>query len=563
MANNIWDNSDADNDGFVAANWSLGNVPTTGDTMQFTEAGVGVDDNCAFAGGAAIACDDIEVVSDYNGAIDLGTSDATFDPVAGTDGVVLNGGAGGSFLMGTGTMTINDGTFDNKDQTGFDAETSTLVMTGVGTIITDNAGDLNNVTIAAGATVTVDSATNFLDVGDLLNVAGDLILDSAIARTVSGDLTVQSGVEISAAGSGSVILSTPPNGSGISQMDGTISASVLVLGPVPGTVIAPSLLYTGGFKFANTGIIDQTMELSNGAYGCGSFEIETGGTGDFTLDNSVNGPTSITVTSLIVDADSSGDVIIDDTGGTQWVINGNVVDERSSTGDLVYTPGGFAYSGENFIDGVTWTTTEAALQVLAFPRNRVTATAITRDETTLHSLDRGAGNIVDPSRESFTTKVISASASGQLAVWAVANTLDDLTSGADADDLGAALYWSGDDTLVLKNFNGDATDSSITLNTDTNYFLDVDRAGGVLRAFIFDDEAKQGGDLVDALSVAMSAADALRYLFAIASFDDDDAGENSTVHVEGFTIESVSAEDFIAMSRRRTRWEKMTTRHRF
>ena len=63
--NNIWDNSDGDNDGNVAANWSLNRVPTIGDIAYFRGTGGDEDADCNFSGN--LTCDGINVTSDYSG----------------------------------------------------------------------------------------------------------------------------------------------------------------------------------------------------------------------------------------------------------------------------------------------------------------------------------------------------------------------------------------------------------------------------------------------------------------------------------------------------------------
>ena len=69
MADNIWDNSDADNDGNVAANWSLNQVPTGTDVAVF-DSGT-TDASCLFSG--AISCAGMRFDNAYAGTVDAAT----------------------------------------------------------------------------------------------------------------------------------------------------------------------------------------------------------------------------------------------------------------------------------------------------------------------------------------------------------------------------------------------------------------------------------------------------------------------------------------------------------
>ncbi len=176
MAANNWDNSTADGLANTAANWSLGNVPTGTDVATFLDAVSST--NCLFD--VSISCAGIDVKLTYSGDVDMATfnlttsSDMTFD-------------GSGIFDCGTGTLTCS-GNFDNKDQTTWTRGASTVVMDGTGkTIIGSSAKDLFNLTIAAGATITLDASTSLF-----LDVFGDLDIQSGATLTLNESLQMRS-----------------------------------------------------------------------------------------------------------------------------------------------------------------------------------------------------------------------------------------------------------------------------------------------------------------------------------------------------------------------------------
>ena len=144
MADNIWDNSDADNDGNVAANWSLGWVPKAGDVAVFDHNTT--DDNCTFSG--AITCDGMRFDNAYAGTVDA----ATYDITLGTSGLDCTGGGSATLDLGSGTWTLNGGTWDMRQLDTLTKGSSTVECTGTCVIKGKGTTDFNNWTIASGTT---------------------------------------------------------------------------------------------------------------------------------------------------------------------------------------------------------------------------------------------------------------------------------------------------------------------------------------------------------------------------------------------------------------------------
>ena len=123
---NPFDNSDADNDGDIPANWDLGHVPTGTEVATFSATLPGVDDNCTFTAG--LIAGGVNVVNDYTADLDLAGGTYTLTPDVSTEGFICDGS--GEVDLGSATINLTSGTFDGSDQTTWVYATSTLVCTG-------------------------------------------------------------------------------------------------------------------------------------------------------------------------------------------------------------------------------------------------------------------------------------------------------------------------------------------------------------------------------------------------------------------------------------------------
>jgi hypothetical protein len=91
---------------------------------------------------------------------------------------------------------------------------------------------------------------------------------------------------------------------------------------------------------------DAVLTLSSGSYAFASFELEATAAGNILLDNSA--VTSIATGNLTIDLRSTGTVTINDGTTTDWIITGDVIDQRdfdlftwnkSANGTLTYGGG--------------------------------------------------------------------------------------------------------------------------------------------------------------------------------------------------------------------------------
>lgn len=310
----------------VAANWSTAgsggapgaSVPGTGNEVLFDGNG---NNPCTLSANWTVQ--NLTTVAGYTAKLDLATFNTPFD--AGGS-VTLDGG--GEFDMGTGTMTVTN--FDNKDQATFTRGASTLVMAGTGTIIGNLNNDLHKLTIAASATIELSSSTTgSLDVVDRIDVLGQLTISDELR--VFEQITVQAGGSVIGTGTLAVIGGAAD---GVTLLDGAISAPVEMRNNATGIrLIAGS--YTGAVKLRRTVGTDFSLELdAAGIYVFGSLEFEVSGAGNYTLDNSANGPASIRVIGAFTrDIQSTGSIIIDDSGqDVAWILEGGKVEAGAGGG---------------------------------------------------------------------------------------------------------------------------------------------------------------------------------------------------------------------------------------
>ena len=342
MAPNIWDNSDADNDGNNANNWSLGNVPQAGDVATFDNTS---DDNCTFSGN--ITCDGLSAEAGYDGNIDFGDS---MTHAYGASGLVFD--HAGDVDMGTGTgHTITDGPFDYLHVGGtFTSATSTVTLEGVCELVGSTNDYLNNLTIAGGATVTDGVGSGWVGTSGVMTINGSVDLTSQMLRVTTNGTIVLGG---SAVVSSTLLLWILQSGAGITSNAGaTVTGTVQVYAPKSGAVIAPGtyshlLIYLNG-----------TWIASAGSYTFSSAEFaNNSGSVDTVIDLSSNNATVAINGNLVIDLDNSSDIILD-ASSNPLTVQGDIIDEITGGGTLVADGQDLTFTGTNAQDvdlmGATW-----------------------------------------------------------------------------------------------------------------------------------------------------------------------------------------------------------------
>ncbi len=201
MADNYW-TAAIDSDGAKTGNWSLARVPTTGDTAKLSASGGGADTTCTL--GVSIACDAIEVASDFTQTLDLNGYNIT------TTGNQLYQGAG--TVTGTGTLACG-GDFDHFDLIKDGTWTGTnidLVLDGTGknwttyyaglvrTVVIDGSITLVAVKVSDGIRGEIKPPNDgtvglTINEGKSLTITAGDDLRSWYKSAINGTLTINSG----------------------------------------------------------------------------------------------------------------------------------------------------------------------------------------------------------------------------------------------------------------------------------------------------------------------------------------------------------------------------------
>ena len=419
-ANNIWDNSDADNDGNVAANWSLGWVPKAGDVAYYDNTS---DTNCTFSGN--ITCDGINATAAYSGNIDLGAGDF----VIGSDGVILD--HTGDLDWGTGTLGITGGDLDFVDVGGtLTMGTLGITLNGAGDLMIQNNAHLYDLTIANAATITVPvGASANLYVDNDMKVYGSLSIgiDEAVYMYRTGSLQLYSTGTITGAGQYGIYQPNSGKGLTVFQVGGTLDvAEFICVANHADAVWAAGTFGSALTEFQNP-VTGASIKFQNALYTFeGNLEFSNGQNGvDLTLSNTTNVPTIIVEGDLIFDLDGTGDIVIDNSGeAVDWTLEGDVIYTQSSTGELVWTAG----SGTITLSG-------AAAQDINF------GTAVALEEI---EMDK-AGNGVTLTGDLDGTILTLTDGDFDAATFDVDMSGDVICDNADTLDLGSGTWTIGGD----------------------------------------------------------------------------------------------------------------------
>jgi phage baseplate assembly protein gpV len=306
----------------VAGNWDLNAVPGTGDIALFDATSQG---NCVVV--VPWALQNLWMDSTFPDDIDLDTANLTMDD----GGDVILAGAG-TFDMGSGTLSIENGVFDYSGLTTLDDGTSTVVFSGTSTWI-GSTQRIRNVEVAASADVT---CTQSVTIDGDLTVDGNLILSSGVAFNPHILPEVRLGDGSSITGGTELHFSFMTTGKGIVAFhsNATISTPIRINAPSSAAVFVASLNYPATKL---VGGASTTLNLSSGEYAFTSLELLTASGDLITLDTSAS--TTITVTgTLAIILQSDGDLDITSTG-SEWHLEGDVTFSGGGSGDFTWTPG--------------------------------------------------------------------------------------------------------------------------------------------------------------------------------------------------------------------------------
>lgn len=292
-----YNNVVADGDMNADGNYVGGTAPGPLDVGLFD----GTSDTNATAS-AALAWKGLKSAAGYASTIDLDGENLTL----GADGLVLDDA--GTFDAGEGTIAIAAGPFDNKDAGAYEPRTSTVQMSGTGTLTGANANPLYNLTVDAGAVITADES--FVANGTVA-LNGSLSMDVTKTLYTGGLNTITIGAAGALTGDGTCTIGGPETGEGLTVFaaGGTVDIATLIFSaPQTGSVLASGTYRCGLVKIRNTGAAIREWVMSAGPYIFqGNVEFEnTNAGGSLEISADTNNP----------DVTYQGDVVWDETAGT-------------------------------------------------------------------------------------------------------------------------------------------------------------------------------------------------------------------------------------------------------
>ena len=288
MATITWTNGNATGLWNDAGNWDAG-VPTGAD-----DAVLDATSTAACTCNVAIDVLSLTVAAAYSGKFDF--ADSAFSHLIGTGGALFVGS--GEVDCGDSTVTYS-GDWDYVSQGTWTRATSTMIMTGDGSVIAGNSNNfLHNMTFSANVTVSGGNGmqafgATIVDSGKTLTLGQTYISRGLV--TVNGVISINSGVVLNMIGTlailgevsglGSVLMNT----GSITDASGTVSPGSMTLrrtlSIAPGTYDTSILADSGQAT-------NQTITINAGIFVfTGSLTADADAAGDLTIKMDTTNPT--------------------------------------------------------------------------------------------------------------------------------------------------------------------------------------------------------------------------------------------------------------------------------
>ncbi len=327
MADRYWVNDDADGDFSGANNWSAStggaggaSVPGTGDVAIFDGNGT---DNCTLS--AHVTLGGLTHGAAYTGTLDFADKNVTGDDGADfiCDGTGLD--------LGTGTLGITNGTFDFKDVTTATG-TATVEFNGTCTLTSKATYIFYSYDIQSGTTTLGSDAlprgNTFVRNGAVLAIQGFIFTARGDIETEAGS-TVTSTTGRLATVSGTATLAGDFSGLALIWFWGLFGHIDLLACDLSATTVR----FSGKPAYH--------IRLGAGAFTFEDLEIWNWSSYGVTVDCSTSAVTAVTILGdLTNNIDNALDATINNSGQSPvWDIQGDVIDEVSGSGSLVWTAG--------------------------------------------------------------------------------------------------------------------------------------------------------------------------------------------------------------------------------
>lgn len=316
----------------VGANWAPtdngtpgSTVPGTGDLTFWTgtggSGGSGSDNPCDITTATWLNAG-MNAAIGYTAQLDLLVADVTVDAAG---DVILDNTL---FDMGTGTLSVDGGTFDNKDVGTFTEGASVVRTSGTSTITGDQSNEFFSITNDGTLTIS-QTGTGIFVVRDGVITNSGTITISATTFRLNGTANWRNNVGASNVG-GTVQVVNGITDSGVSLNDGTFSSDLEITKFSADSVFAPGDYGLVDIRPSNGTVVVNT---DDGTYDIPQLMFSTPGSGlTATLNSGDN--TNYSVGTATVDINGIGDVTINDGLSTVWNISEDFIDQITGGGDF-------------------------------------------------------------------------------------------------------------------------------------------------------------------------------------------------------------------------------------
>ena len=302
-----------------------------GDTFVWTAGSTthrlsGLSDQNIDWGGTATP--NLTISKPTSGDVTLVDVDLTIDSIDMADNLTVTSGdvdtatsatcaVGGDMTLANNLLDLGDSTvwtiggdFDYSGITTLTDGSSTVVMTGVSKTITGDGSQLNNVTIASGATITAI----LQDIVGELTVAGQMSVPNGAQVVARGDCDMVITGAVTGAGTGELALTNITSGHGLLTQSGTVDVPIMRLRrPFAGAILAAGVYASANVVIDNNAGVSRTMQLTGPYVFSGNLSFENTSTGTLIVDNATNNPS--------------------------YSVGGNLTFVNSGGGTLTYTKG--------------------------------------------------------------------------------------------------------------------------------------------------------------------------------------------------------------------------------
>lgn len=173
----------------------------------------------------------------------------------------------------------------------------------------------------------------------------------------------------------------------------------------------------------------------------------------------------------------------------------------------------------------------------------ITVTAITRDEDAFVYDDKTVGHFSEDLTHLITTNIDNSVSTGNVTSWALTNDIDDSQGliGGSKSFL-ELLHVGGTSYILVEVDAGTPYTDSVVLTEGQTYYSTIERdesigSFGQLTCEIYSDSGRT--ILVDTLLLSLHSKIDFRYVFAVMSYDDNQAARTTDLTVSNLDLQEV------------------------